>query len=177
MQIIAIVVSLAIAVVGIALFIRAIRSIVATIRIGQPTVGRSDHKAARWANMLKETLGHTRMLQWTAVGIGHWFVFIGFGLLFLTLVTAFGQLFDAHFALPLIGHFFAFEWLSEFFTLAMLIAISAFIGYRVSRPKERAKGVPGRFFGSTMWQGYFVGGGVPRGGVFLALFPRAGDRA
>ncbi|HET9828528.1 MAG TPA: Fe-S oxidoreductase, partial [Nocardioidaceae bacterium] len=116
MQIVAIVVSLAIAVVGIVLFVIAIRSIVATIRIGQPAPGRSDHQGARWATMLKETLGHTRMLQWTAVGVGHWFVFIGFGLLFLTLVTAFGQLFDAHFALPLIGHWFVFEWVSEFFT-------------------------------------------------------------
>ena len=70
MQIFAIVVSLAIAAVGIALFVQAIRSIVATLRIGQPAVGRSDHKGARWANMLKETLGHTRMLQWTAVGVG-----------------------------------------------------------------------------------------------------------
>ena len=156
MQILAIVVSLAIAAVGIALFVQAIRSMVATIRIGQPAAGRTDPPAARSMNMLKETLGHTRMLQWTAMGVGHWFVFIGFGLLFLTLVTAFGQLFDAHFALPLIGHFFLFEWVSEFFTVAMLVAIVAFIGYRVSRPKERTRGPKGRFFGSTMWQGYFV---------------------
>ncbi|MDX6301367.1 MAG: hypothetical protein QOF53_2581 [Nocardioidaceae bacterium] len=169
MQIFAIVVSLAIAVVGIALFTHAIRSIIATVRIGQPAVGRTDDKAARWANMLKETLGHTRMLQWTAVGIGHWFVFIGFGLLFLTLVTAFGQLFDAHFALPLIGHFFLFEWLSELFTAGMLIAIVAFIGYRLTRPKERTKGVPGRFFGSTMWQGYFVEAVILGVGLCIAL--------
>ncbi|MEP7092272.1 MAG: (Fe-S)-binding protein, partial [Nocardioidaceae bacterium] len=156
MQIFAIVVSLAIAVVGIALFVVAIRSILATLRIGQPAVGRTDRKAARWANMLKETLGHTRMLQWTAVGIGHWFVFVGFGLLFLTLVTAFGQLFDAHFALPLIGHWFLFEWVVELFTVAMIVAIVAFICYRASRPKERTRGTKGRFFGSTMWQGYFV---------------------
>ena len=156
MQILAIVVSLAIAVVGIALFAQAIRSMVATVRMGQPAVGRTDQPAARSVTMLKETLGHTRMLQWTAIGVGHWFVFVGFGLLFLTLVTAFGQLFDAHFALPLIGHFFAFEWLSEFFTVAMLVAIVAFIGYRASRPRERTRGAKGRFFGSTMWQGYFV---------------------
>ncbi|HYO33301.1 MAG TPA: (Fe-S)-binding protein, partial [Nocardioidaceae bacterium] len=156
MQILAIVVSLTMAAVGLAMFVQAIRSIVATIKIGQPVVGRTDHPAARWTNMFKETLGHTRMLQWTAMGLGHWFVFVGFGLLFLTLVTAFGQLFDAHFALPLIGHFFVFEWLSELFTVAMLIAIVAFLGYRVSRPKERTRGAKGRFFGSTMWQGYFV---------------------
>jgi ferredoxin len=156
MQILAIVVSLAVAAVGIALFVQAIRSMVATIRIGRPAAGRTDHPSARSLTMLKETLGHTRMLQWTAMGVGHWFVFIGFGLLFLTLVTAFGQLFDAHFALPVIGHFFLFEWLSEFFTVAMLVAIVAFIGYRLSRPKARTRGPKGRFFGSTMWQGYFV---------------------
>ncbi len=156
MQIFAIVVSLAIAAVGITLFVKAIRTIIATLKIGQPAVGRSDDKAARWTNMLKETLGHTRMLQWTVVGIGHWFVFIGFGLLFLTLLTAFGQLFDAHFALPLIGHFFLYEWVSEFFTLAMLVAIVAFIGYRMTRPSERTRGTKGRFYGSTMWQAYFV---------------------
>ena len=156
MQIFAIVVSLAIAAVGIALFVKAIRSMIATIKIGQPAVNRSDDKGARWANMLKETLAHTRMLQWTAVGIGHWFIFVGFGLLFFTLLTAFGQLFDPHFALPVIGHFFLYEWVSEFFTVVMVIAILAFIGYRVTRPKERERGTRGRFYGSTMWQAYFV---------------------
>jgi len=68
MQILAIVVSLAIAAVGIALFVQAIRSMVATIRIGQPAAGRTDAPAARSLNMVKETLGHTRMLQWTAMG-------------------------------------------------------------------------------------------------------------
>src|SRR5512141_2583325 len=168
MQIFAIVVSLAIAAVGIALFVKAIRSIIATVKIGQPIV-RNDNKGARWANMLKETLGHTRMLQWTVVGIGHWFVFVGFGLLFFTLLTAFGQLFDPHFALPLIGHFFLYEWVSEFFTLAMLVAIVAFIGYRVSRPRERTRGTKGRFYGSTMWQAYFVESVILGVGLCIAV--------
>jgi Fe-S oxidoreductase len=155
MQIFAIVVSLTIAVVAIALFVRAIRSIVAVMRIGQPA-GRTDRPGRRTLTMLKESLLHTRMLQWHWVGAGHWFVFTGFGLLFFTLVTAFGQLFDADFALPLIGHFFLWEWLTEVVTVVMIVAIVAFIGYRMSRPSERVRGVKGRFFGSTMWQGYFV---------------------
>ncbi len=169
MQILAIVVSLAIAAVGIALFVTAIREILATIRIGQPAVGRSDDKAARWVTMLKETLGHTRMLQWTWMGAGHWFVFIGFGLLFFTLLTAFGQLFDAHFALPLIGHFLLFEWASELFTVGMLVAIVAFIVYRATRPQERTRGAKGRFYGSTMWQGYFVEAVILGVGLCIAL--------
>ena len=155
MQIFAIVVSLAIAAVGIALFVRAIRSIIGVIKVGQPA-SRTDAPGARTVTLLKESLGHTRMLQWTWVGAAHWFVFVGFGLLFFTLVTAFGQLFDPHFALPLIGHFFLWEWVSELFTVVMLVAIVAFIVYRSSRPKERVRGSRGRFFGSTMWQGYFV---------------------
>src|SRR6478735_445002 len=155
MQIFAIVVSLAIAAVGIALFVRAIRQIIAVMKVGQPAA-RSDNPGKRTATMLKESLGHTRMLQWHWVGAGHWFIFIGFGLLFFTLVTAFGQLFHPEFALPLIGHFFLWEWLTEVVTFVMLAAIIAFIGYRVSRPGERVRGTRGRFFGSTMWQAYFV---------------------
>jgi Fe-S oxidoreductase len=155
MQIFAIVVSLAIAAVGIALFVRAIRQIIAVMKVGQPAA-RTDEPGKRTVTMLKESLGHTRMLQWHWVGAGHWFIFIGFGLLFFTLVTAFGQLFHAEFALPLIGHFFLWEWLTEIVTFVMIAAIIAFIGYRVSRPGERVRGTRGRFFGSTMWQAYFV---------------------
>ncbi len=184
MQIIAIVVSLTIAAVGLALFVRAIRTILGVIRVGQP-VARNDNPGSRTVTMLKETLGHTRMLQWTAVGVAHWFVFVGFGLLFFTLLTAFGQLFDAHFALPLIGHFFLWEWVSEFFTVVMLVAIVAFIGYRASRPRERVRGTKGRFFGSTMWQGYFVemvilGVGlciVTLRGLEYALLSKGGEHA
>src|SRR3954471_4555366 len=155
MQIVAIVVSLAIAAVGIAFFVRAIRTIIATLKVGQPA-GRTDNPGRRTATMLKETLGHTRMLQWTLVGAAHWFVFIGFGLLFFTLVTAFGQLFDPHFAIPWLGTFLLFEWVSEVFTWVMIVAIIGFIAYRATRPRERTPGIKGRFFGSTMWQGDFV---------------------
>ncbi|MGN6783253.1 MAG: Fe-S oxidoreductase, partial [Marmoricola sp.] len=157
LQIFAIVVSLAIAVVGTALFVRAIRTIIGVLKVGQPA-RRSDQPAARTATMLKESLGHTRMLQWTLVGAGHWFIFIGFGLLFFTLVTAFGQLFDPHFTIPWLGTFFLFEWVSEAFTWVMIAAIVAFIVYRATRPTERTRGVKGRLWGSTMWQGYFVEG-------------------
>ncbi|MGZ6753200.1 MAG: heterodisulfide reductase-related iron-sulfur binding cluster, partial [Nocardioides sp.] len=155
MQIFAIVVSLAIAVVGVALFVRAIRSMIGVIKVGQPA-SRSDNPGKRTVTLLKESLLHTRMLQWHWVGAGHWFIFTGFGLLFFTLVTAFGQLFHADFALPLIGHFFLWEWLTEVVTFIMIVAIIAFIGYRVTRPKERTRGPDGRFYGSTMWQAYFV---------------------
>ena len=168
MQLVAIVVSIAVAVVGIALFVRAIRQIIAVAKMGQPA-HRTDNPVARVKTLLKESLGHTRMLQWSWVGAGHWFIMVGFGLLFFTLVTAFGQLFDPHFALPLIGHFFLWEWVSEVFTFVMLIAIVAFIYYRATRPKERTRGPKGRFWGSTMWQGYFVEGVILGVGLCIAV--------
>lgn len=155
MQIFAIVVSLAITAVAVALFARTVAHMVRVIRLGQPA-HRTDQPGRRVAAVVKETLGHTRMLQWTWTGIGHWFIFVGFGLLFFTLVNAYGQLFDAHFILPVIGHFPPFEWITEAFTWIMLVAIVAFIGYRLSRPEERVRGERGRFYGSTFWQGYFV---------------------
>ena len=155
LQLVAIVVSLGIAAVGITLFVRAIQHILAVVSLGAPA-SRNDNPGSRWATVAKESLGHTRMLKWTVVGAAHWFVFIGFGLLFFTLLTAFGQLFDAGFALPLIGHFFLYEWLTEFFTVAMIVAILGLIAYRATRPKERVRGPDGRLWGSTMWQGYFV---------------------
>jgi hypothetical protein len=155
MQIFAIVVSLAITLVAIALFAKAAGRIVSVVRLGQPVLGRTDDPAARWANMLKETFGHTRMLQWSWVGAAHWFVFIGFGFLFFTLVTAYGQLFDPDFAIPLLGHFYGYEWVTEAITWVMLLGILGLTVYRVvARPG--ARGRRSRFFGSTMWQGYFV---------------------
>jgi len=119
MQVLAVVVSLAITLVAVALFAKAIASIVVVVRTGQPATGRTDRKAFRWVTLVKETLGHTRMLQWTHVGIMHWFVFVGFGFLFFTLVTAFGQLFDAEFALPVIGHWVAYGWATDLITWLM----------------------------------------------------------
>ncbi|WP_229660754.1 heterodisulfide reductase-related iron-sulfur binding cluster, partial [Marmoricola endophyticus] len=154
-QLLAQIISIGIAVVGTTMFVLAIRKMIGVFGIGQ-SAHRTNRPVRRGVTLLKESLGHTRMLQWTWVGAGHWFIMVGFGLLFFTLVTAFGQLFSPDFALPVIGRWFIWEWLTEAVTAVMLVAIVAFIGYRATRPKERVRGPRGRFFGSTMWWGYFV---------------------
>ncbi|HEY7042710.1 MAG TPA: (Fe-S)-binding protein [Nocardioidaceae bacterium] len=156
MQVLAVVVSLAITAVAIALFGKAVASIVSVVRTGQPVTGRTDRKTLRWATMLKETLGHTRMLQWSHVGVMHWFVFIGFGFLFFTLVNAFGQLFEADWSLPIIGDSVAYAWATDAIAWLMLASILGLILIRVTRLPSGRKGRYSRFFGSRMWQGYFV---------------------
>jgi ferredoxin len=152
-KIAAIVVALAVSVVGVVLFVRAIAAIVGVIKLGKPAPGRNDHPGQRWRNMLAETIGHTRMLQWTKVGAAHWFVFIAFGALIFTLITAYGQLFDPRFAIPIIGDWPPYEWASEIIAWAALISISFLILVRLLL---RGRGRASRFFGSRSWQGYYV---------------------
>ena len=153
MRTVAIVLALAVSVVGVVLFVRAVRSIVSVIKLGQPTVGRGDHPGERWKHLLAETLGHTRMLQWNKIGIAHWFVFVAFGALFFTLITAYGQLFDPLFAIPILGHWVVYEWASELIAWAGLISIVFLIIVRVL---QRRRGRQSRFFGSRTWQGVYV---------------------
>ncbi|MFC0624727.1 (Fe-S)-binding protein [Kribbella deserti] len=155
MQIFAIVVSLTVALVGIALFAKTIGQMVSVIRLGQPAK-RTDQPVQRSVTLAKETLLHTRMLQWSHIGVLHWFVAFGFIGLFLSLVTAFGQLFDAHWVLPLIGHWFLFEWVSEFLSWTGLLAIIPLTIIRMRHRPSGSEGRYSRFSGSRMWQGYYV---------------------
>ena len=155
MQAAAIVVSLALTVVAVALAARAVSQMFAVIQLGQPAFERTNSPAQRTVTMLRETVGHTRMLKWTWIGAAHWFVFFGFILLFLTLLTAYGQIFDSGFALPVIGHWRPLEWLIEIVGWVMLVSIVALIVVRLVRHPKRL-GRSSRFSGSTMWQGYYV---------------------
>ncbi|NPC97059.1 (Fe-S)-binding protein [Nocardioides sp. zg-DK7169] len=155
MQIFAIVVSLAFTAVAVTMTAIAVRSILATLRVGGPTTGRTDQPARRSWTMVKETLGHTRMLQWHWVGIMHWFVYAGFIILSGAVLTGYFQLFKPDFALPIIGHFFLYEWISEGLGLLSTVGIVFLIIYRqVNHP--RRKGKKSRFYGSNFWQAYFV---------------------
>ncbi|MDO5499163.1 MAG: (Fe-S)-binding protein [Propionibacteriaceae bacterium] len=152
MTTVAIVLALLTAVVGLALFIRAIAGIVSTVKLGQPTLGRSDEPGQRWKNLVVETVGHTRMLQISAVGAAHWFVLFGFIVLFLTLPNAFMQLFNPEAALPLIGHWVVYAWITEGLAWLTVIAILTLMAIRFF-----GVGIgKGRFFGSRTWQAVYV---------------------
>ena len=98
------------------------------------------------------------MARLPVVAAAHWFVMVSFGLLFFSLVTAYGQVFDPHFALPLIGHFFLYEWAVEAIAWLSLAGILVLIAIRQKNHPRFAKadGRRSRFFGSTWWQAYYV---------------------
>ncbi|GAB3916377.1 Fe-S oxidoreductase [Microlunatus endophyticus] len=154
MRILAIVLGLAATAAGFGLFVHGITRIVAVVRLGRPEDGRrSDQRGKRWATMLRETLLHTRMLQWSRNGIAHWFVFVAFAALLFSLATAYGQIFDPAFALPIIGHWVVYEWLSEIIAWLSLLGILFLIIYRQI---QRRKGRHSRFYGSNAGQAYYI---------------------
>lgn len=136
-----------------------IRELIAIFKKGQPDPTRSDNAGARWATLLKEVLGHTKMTRFTGTGIAHWFVMVGFGALLGTLITAFGQVIDPHFFIPGIGHFTPYLWIVEAIAWLTGIGIVALIGIRqVTRIKNRGR--KSRFYGSGSWKAYYVEGTI-----------------
>ncbi|MFF3345978.1 (Fe-S)-binding protein [Streptomyces sp. NPDC002779] len=157
MQLAAIIVSMVLMAVGVALFGRAILQIVRFMMLGQPLPAgaRTDDPVLRTVTVAKEFLGHTRMNRWGIVGIAHWFVAIGFYTLLLTIVNAIGQLFQADWLLPVIGEWAPYNVFVEFIGTMTVLGILVLIVIRqLSRPGKAGR--KSRFAGSNTGQAYFV---------------------
>ncbi|MEV6248192.1 (Fe-S)-binding protein [Streptomyces sp. NPDC051742] len=157
MQLAAIIVSIAITVVAVALFGRATAQIYRFVRLGQPVPAgtRTGDPKQRTITLVKEFLGHTRMNRWGIVGFAHWFVAVGFFSLLLTIVNAFGQLFQADWLIPIIGDWLPYEIFTEFLGLMTVLGIVTLIVIRqLNRPS--GAGRKSRFTGSKTGQAYFV---------------------
>jgi Fe-S oxidoreductase len=100
-------------------------------------------------------LGHTKMLNFTGSGIAHWFVMIGFVALFGTLVTAYGQVIDPSFLLPVIGKWDPYVYFVLGIAWLTGVSIVTLIGIRQVTRIVR-KGRTSRFFGSYSGRAYFV---------------------
>ncbi|HCA84657.1 MAG TPA: Fe-S oxidoreductase [Streptomyces sp.] len=157
MQLAAIIVSLVLTAVGVALIARAVAQLVRTFRLGQPVPAgsRTDDPVQRSVTLVKEFLGHSRMNRWGIVGVAHWFVAIGFLTLPPTLAQAYGQLFRADWVLPVVGGWLPLEMYIEFIGAATVLGILVLMAIRLLNLPTRA-GRKSRFTGSIAWQAYFV---------------------
>ena len=158
LQIVAAVICVVITVIGVSLLVRAVAQMVARFKVGAPEK-RTDNPGARTVTLLREFLGHTRMSRLPIVAVAHWFTMISFGILFFTLVTAYGQIFNPDFTLPIIGTFAPWEWLTEFMAWTGFLGICWLIWNRRKNHPGRSAGKDGRksrFFGSSFWQAYYV---------------------
>lgn len=141
--------------IGLTAFIIRGRALLSWIKRGQADPTRSGDKSLRLKRTLNEIFGHSKMLNFTVVGIAHWFVMIGFFALIGTLLTAYGQTINPSFTLPFLGHFLPYELFVDAIAILTGIGIVTLILIRqftrILRPGKKS-----RFYGSGNWKAYFV---------------------
>ena len=72
---------------------------------------------------LMDVFGQRKLLRRPLPGLAHFFVFWGFIILIFTIIEAYGDLFSATFAIPLIGHARALGFLEDLFAVGVLFAL------------------------------------------------------
>src|SRR5262245_17557077 len=117
------------------------------ISSGQPANGRLDGVGDRLKAELGEVFGQRRLLRWSVPGLAHAFTFWGFVVLGLTIIEAYGALFDRNFAIPLIGHWTALGFVEDLFAVAVLVGLATFTVVRVRQAPHRLER-GSRFYGS-----------------------------
>jgi Fe-S oxidoreductase len=127
------------------------------ISSGQPAPGRTRDLARRVRSEVREVLGQQRLLRWSVPGLAHAFTFWGFLVLSLTILEAYGALFDKDFHVPVIGRWAVVGFVEDFFAVAVLGGLVTFaILRRQQDPTRRsAGGRSSRFYGSHLgaaWQ-------------------------
>jgi len=142
-------------VIAVAIFALQSYKLFKKISAGQSDPSRFTNKRKRLKNTVVEVLTHTKMLNFTASGIAHWFVMVGFFALLGTLITAYGQLVNPAWALPVIGHFVGYEFFAELIAALTGVSIVALIGIRQVTRFVR-KGRTSRFYGSGNKKAYYV---------------------
>jgi len=148
-------ISAALIIVGFAMLGHASLRIYRTVNLGQRDSTRRGPVLARSTTLVKEFLGHTRMLKWGIVGVAHWFVMVGFGALVLTLVEAVGETFVPSFEIPWLGYQAWYGLFVELIALTTVLGIATLIVIRqLAHP--RRSGQKSRFTGSSIPAAYFV---------------------
>ncbi len=147
-------------VVGVAVFVRGVWRITATIRAGRPLAGRWRPVVPRLTSMLREVLGHEKFRHNLHVRIAHWTVMVSFPVLFITLVDGYGEITDARWTVPVIGHWPVVDWAVEGIAWLSLVGIVWLVVRRqLVRPRashDEQSNRASRFFGSSQAQAYVV---------------------
>jgi Fe-S oxidoreductase len=112
---------------------------------------------------LSDVVAQRKLFKVKTAGTAHAFTFWGFTVLFLTIVEAYGALFERDFAIPFIGRSRALALIEDIFAAAVLLAIIVFTIIRLLRSPSRL-GRKSRFYGSHVDQAYIV-----LGMIFLVI--------
>jgi Fe-S oxidoreductase len=143
-----IVVGMVVTAVALALAGRRMWWLLRLLKVGQPPADRVGPQRATAVKGLRsqatEVIGQRRLLKWTVSGVAHAFTFWAFIVLMLTIVEAYGALFDDHFG---IGDWAGLGFVEDFFAVAVLIALVVFTVIR-HRQSPARRGRASRFYHS-----------------------------
>ncbi|TXH44868.1 MAG: 4Fe-4S dicluster domain-containing protein [Actinobacteria bacterium] len=149
------IVGVLITVVTLAFAARRGRVLYRLMKTGQPAVDRPQKVDKAVEAEAVEVMGQKKLLKWTIPGIAHVFAFWGFLILGLTILEAFGALFKADFAIPVIGRWAVLGFFEDLFGVLVLIGIIIFLIIRlINNPKN--EGRKSRFFGSHTGAAWLV---------------------
>jgi Fe-S oxidoreductase len=118
---------------------------------GQPAPERlayaREHPGTELEAQATEVIGQRKLLKWTVPGMAHAATFWGFIVLLLTIIEAYGSLFQRTFSIPGIGQWAAIGFIEDLFAVGVLAGIITFTVIRVKNNPHR-EGRRSRFFGS-----------------------------
>jgi Fe-S oxidoreductase len=143
-----IILGLGVTVIGFGIAGRRFHWLSRLIRSGQPAPDRT--RGSIIPKVEAETVevaGQRKLLQWTVPGLAHFFTMWGFTVLLLTIIEAYGALFDRDFFIPLLGHWQWIGFLEDFFAVAVLISLGVFTVIRIQNAPAK-KQRQSRFYGS-----------------------------
>jgi Fe-S oxidoreductase len=110
-----------------------------------------------------EVIGQRKLLRWSVPGAAHAATFWGFIVLLLTIIEAYGNIFDRTFAIPGIGHWAFVGFIEDLFAVGVLAGIATFSVIRLRNDPHR-EGRRSRFFGSHTRAAWLV-----LGMIFLVI--------
>ncbi|MBU6213264.1 MAG: (Fe-S)-binding protein [Actinomycetales bacterium] len=130
-----------------------LRRLYATVSAGSAPAQPRRETTEAVLSVAGEVAGQRKLLKVLVPGIAHALVFYGFVVLGLTILEAWGALFDPEYAIPVVGTWTAIAFAEDLFTLAVVLALAMFSVIRVRQSPARL-GRGSRFFGShtrTAW--------------------------
>ena len=136
------------------------------IAAGQPAPDRFKDLGKRVKAEVVEVGGQRKLLKWTVPGAAHAMTFWGFTILLLTIIEAYGDLFQRNFHIPLIGQTAVIGFVEDFFTVAVLVALCVFTVIRFQHSPKR-ENRRSRFFGSHTTAAWITLGLIA--GVMISL--------
>jgi Fe-S oxidoreductase len=151
-----IILGLGLTVVGFAIAARRFHWLSRLIRAGQPDPTRTRGPITRKAEAeVVEVAGQRKLLQWTVPGLAHFFTMWGFTILLLTIIEAYGDLFNKYFHIPGIGTMSWLGFVEDFFACAVLVALVTFSIIRLIQAPARLER-KSRFYGSHTGAAWLV---------------------